>query len=55
MEQRCNARLDKTDAEIKTIRENYITTETFVREVGKLTSQNDRIYGMLLDLSRERK
>lgn len=55
MEQRFNARLEKTDAEIKTIRENYITTDTFVREIGKLTSQNDRIYGILLDLTRERK
>jgi hypothetical protein len=55
MEGRFNSRMDKVDNEIKTIRESYITTDTFVREIGKLTQQNDRIYGILLDLTRERK
>lgn len=55
MEERFTTRLDRIDGEISTIRQNYITSETFVREIGKLTAQNDRIYGILLDLTRERK
>lgn len=54
LEKRINVRFDKVDTQVKSIVESYITKSDFVTETAKLYRQNERIYDIILQLTRDK-